>query len=320
MYFENNDVLSYQMINRVLIRIKTLQILFACSQNSDKNLKTVENELLHSLQKAYDLYFYFLLLIVEITALKQQKTDTAKNKYLPTHDDLNPNVKLDENKFARQLAQNETLCNYIKESSISWANGRDTVRYLLNKILESDNYQKYISSDKHSYESDREFWRQVFKNIICADNELETQLEEMSIYWNDDLDIIETFTLKTIKRFEEKNGTKQELLPMFRSDEDRKFAIELLRSVLQNEEKYKELIDQHLKNWDMERIAEMDLILLRMAISEVLNFPTIPVNVTMNEYIEIAKAYSTPKSATFINGILDALVRKLKAENKLLKN
>ena len=316
---EKNDVLSYQMINRALIRIKTLQILFACSQNSDRSLKTVENELLHSLQKAYDLYIYFLLLIVEITTLKQQKTDIARNKYLPTKDDLNPNLKLDENKFALQLAQNDMLADYVKENGVSWVNSKDTVRYLLNKILESDSYSKYVSLSKHDYESDRNFWRQVFKNVICNDEELESQLEEMSIYWNDDLEIVETFVLKTIKRFDEKSGAKQELLPMFKNDEDRSFAIELLHSALSNEEKYKELINQHLKNWDMERIAEMDLILLRMAIAEVLNFPTIPVNVTMNEYIEIAKVYSTPKSATFINGILDALVRKLKAEKKLLK-
>ena len=308
------------MINRVLIRIKTLQILFACSQNNDRSLKTVENELLHSLQKAYDLYFYFLLLIVEITALKQQKTDSAKNKYLPTEDDLNPNLKLDENKFALQLTQNEMLRDYQKENGVSWDNSRDTVRTLLNKILESDIYKTYTISDKHGYEVDRDFWRQVFKSIICTEEELIAQLEEMSIYWNDDLEIVETFTLKTIKRFEEANGAKQELLPMFKSDLDRDFAVELLRSVLLNEKEYKELIDKHLKNWDMERIADMDLILLRMAIAEILNFPTIPVNVTMNEYIEIAKVYSTQKSATFINGILDALVKKLKAEKKLLKN
>ena len=317
---ENNIVLSYNMINRVLIRIKTLQILFACSQNKDQSLKAIENELLHSLQKSYDLYFYFLLLIVDITRIKQQKTDIARNKYLPTEEDLNPAVKLDENKFARQLAQNETLCKYVEEQKISWNNDLNIVRHLLNAILESDLYRTYLELGNSNYNADREFWRAAFKNIICTDEELDAQLEEMCIYWNDDLEIIETFVLKTIKRFEEENGEKQELLPMFKSDDDRDFAIELLRLSLSNGDEYKEMINAHLKNWDMDRIAEVDLLLLRMAIAEILSFPTIPISVTMNEYIEIAKAYSTPKSATFINGILDALVRKLKSEKKLLKS
>lgn len=307
------------MINRILIRIKVLQILFACNQNHSRDLAAIENELLTSLKKAYDLYFYLLKLMVDITEWQKQRLDMAKNKYLPTEEELNPNLKLAQNQFIAQLSQNKTFSAYIQENTISWDNNRETIKHLRSAILKSDIYQEYIESNDNSYEADKEFWRKALKNVICQDETFIEELENMCIYWNDDLDIIETFILKSIRRFEAEKGDEQELLPMFKSEEDKDYAVQLLRSTLLNEDKYNEDINKYLKNWDMERIADMDMVILRTAIAEILNFPTIPINVTMNEYIEIAKVYSTPKSGTFINGILDAMVKNLKAENKLLK-
>ena len=307
------------MINRVLIRIKVLQILFACSQNQDNDLATVEKELSFSLKKAYDLYFYLLRLMVEITEWQRQKLDMAKHKYLPTQEELNPNLRLVQNRFIAQLMHNKTFISYTEENAISWVNNREIIKHLLGTILESDIYKEYISSANDDYEEDKEFWRKILKQVICQNENFLQDLEDMSIYWNDDLGIIETFVLKTIRRFEEENGEDQELLPMFKNEDDREFAIQLLRASLLNENEYNTEINKYLKNWDMERIAGMDMVILRTAIAEIFNFPTIPTTVTLNEYIEIAKAYSTPKSAIFINGILDAMVKNLKAENKLLK-
>ena len=307
------------MINRVLIRIKVLQIVFAYYQNGSDDLKMAENELLLSLRRSYDLYYYFLLLIVEVTRLHERQLDTRKHKYLPTSDELNPNMRLVNNRLARQIEANEKLQAYVKEHGVSWVNETDFVKRVLELILNSELYAEYKDSEDDSYETDREFWRAVFRKLICRNEELENALEDISIYWNDDIEIIQTFVIKTIKRFEEAHGSRQELLPMFKDEEDRDFAIQLFRKTWLYGEEYRERIDRHLRNWESERVANMDLYIMQMALAELLHFPNIPVNVTLNEYIDAAKAYSTPKSGTFINGILDSIVQELAQEKLLFK-
>lgn len=307
------------MINRVLIRIKVLQIVFAYYQNGSDDLKMAENELLLSLRRSYDLYYYFLLLIVEVTRLHERQLDTRKHKYLPTSDELNPNMRLINNRLARQIEANGKLQAYVKEHGVSWVNETDFVKRVLELILNSELYAEYKDSEDDSYETDREFWRAVFRKLICRNEELENALEDISIYWNDDIEIIQTFVIKTIKRFEEAHGSRQELLPMFKDEEDRDFAIQLFRKTLLYGEEYRERIDRHLRNWESERVANMDLYIMQMALAELLHFPNIPVNVTLNEYIDAAKAYSTPKSGTFINGILDSIVQELAQEKLLFK-
>ena len=307
------------MINRVLIRIKVLQIVFAYYQNGSDDLKMAENELFLSLRRSYDLYYYFLLLIVEVTRLHERQLDTRKHKYLPTSDELNPNMRLVNNRLARQIEANGKLQAYVKEHGVSWVNETDFVKRVLELILNSELYAEYKDSEDDSYETDREFWRAVFRELICRNEELENALEDISIYWNDDIEIIQTFVIKTIKRFEEAHGSRQELLPMFKDEEDRDFAIQLFRKTLLYGEEYRERIDRHLRNWESERVANMDLYIMQMALAELLHFPNIPVNVTLNEYIDAAKAYSTPKSGTFINGILDSIVQELAQEKLLFK-
>lgn len=308
------------MINRILIRIKVLQIVYSYYQNGNGDLKVAENELLFSLQKSYDLYHYFLLLINDVTNLQRRILDVRKNKYMPTEEEMNPNTRLIDNLFAAQVAANEPLQKYVAEQGISWSNDEEFIKNILDEILASEVYTEYLENPDHSYEVDREFWRLVFKKVICGNENVEEYLEDKSIYWNDDIEIVETFALKTIKKFEEKKGAKQALLPMFKDLEDKSFAIKLFRQSILKGKEFRERIDKHMKNWESERIANMDLIIMQVALAEILTFPSIPVNVTLNEYIDAAKYYSTPKSGTFINGILDSIVNELKKEKLLLKD
>ena len=308
------------MINRVLIRLKIVQIIYAYYQNGGKNLDTAGKELFFSLSKAYDLYNYLLLLMVEVTKQANKKLNAAKNKLIPTKEELFPNTKFVENRFIAQLEVNKQLLDFAGNQKKTWENEADFVKSLCEQIMESDIYKEYMASETSSYEEDREVWRKIYKKIIFNNAELDQVLEDQSLYWNDDKEIVDTFVLKTIKRFEEKNGAKQELLPEFKDDEDQDFARRLFRRAILNSDYYRHLISENTKNWDLDRVAFMDVIIMQIALAEVLSFPNIPVSVSLNEYVEIAKLYSTPKSGGFINGTLDGIVNQLKKENKLTKN
>lgn len=308
------------MINRVLIRLKIVQIVYAYYQNGGKNLDTAEKELFFSLSKAYDLYNYLLLLMVEVTKQANKRLNAAKNKLVPTKEELFPNTKFVENRFIAQLEVNKQLLEFSNNQKKTWENEADFVKTLCDKILESDIYKEYMASETSSYEEDRELWRKLYKNIIFNNIELDQVLEDQSLYWNDDKEIVDTFVLKTIKRFDEKNGAKQELLPEFKDEEDQDFARRLFRRTILNADYYRHLISENTKNWDLDRVAFMDVVIMQIALAEILSFPNIPVGVSLNEYVEIAKLYSTPKSGGFINGTLDGIVNSLKKENKLTKN
>ena len=308
------------MINRVLIRLKIVQIVYAYYQNGGKNLDTAEKELFFSLSKAYDLYNYLLLLMVEVTKQANKRLNAAKNKLVPTKEELFPNTKFVENRFIAQLEVNKQLLEFSNNQKKTWENEADFVKTLCDKIWESDIYKEYMASETSSYEEDRELWRKLYKNIIFNNIELDQVLEDQSSYWNDDKEIVDTFVLKTIKRFDEKNGAKQELLPEFKDEEDQDFARRLFRRTILNADYYRHLISENTKNWDLDRVAFMDVVIMQIALAEILSFPNIPVSVSLNEYVEIAKLYSTPKSGGFINGTLDGIVNSLKKENKLTKN
>jgi len=280
------------MINRVLIRLKIVQIIYAYYQNGGKNLDTAEKELFFSLSKAYDLYNYLLLLMVEVTKQANKKLNAAKNKLIPTKEELFPNTKFVENRFIAQLEVNKQLLDFAGNQKKTWENEADFVKSLCEQIMESDIYKEYMASETSSYEEDREVWRKIYKKIIFNNAELDQVLEDQSLYWNDDKEIVDTFVLKTIKRFEEKNGAKQELLPEFKDDEDQDFARRLFRRAILNSDYYRHLISENTKNWDLDRVAFMDVIIMQIALAEVLSFPNIPVSVSLNEYVEIAKLYS----------------------------
>ena len=308
------------MINRVLIRLKIIQIVYAYYQNGGKNIDAAEKELFFSISKAYDLYNYLLMLMIAVTEYAQRRIDIAKAKLTPTKEELYPNTKFVANKFIAQLEVNKQLVDFSANQKRTWNNDQDFIKGLYEQITSSDIYKEYMSSEDDSYAADRELWRKLYKTFIFNNEALDSVLEDQSLYWNDDKEIVDTFVLKTIKRFEEQNGSSQDLLPEFKDDEDREFARRLFRRTILNSDYYRHLISENTKNWDFERIAFMDIIIMQTALAEILSFPNIPLSVSFNEYLDIAKLYSTPKSGGFINGTLDGIVKRLKSENKLNKD
>jgi len=295
-------------------------MVYAYYQKNSNDLALAENELMFGIQKSYDLYHYLLLLIVLLTDTEQKRLDKLKNKFLVTEDERNPNRRLADNRLAEQLSRNEQLQKFAREKGTFWNNENALfVRSILNKILQSDIYSDYLDS-RDTYESDRDFWCNIFKNLILKDEELDEMLEDHSVYWNDDLDIVGAFVLKTIRRLTSETLPNQALYPMFKDAEDKHFAIQLLHHALLEGDENSRRITNQINNWDIERLALMDLYILQIALAELMNFPLIPISVTLNEYIDLARYYSTPKSPVFINGILDAIVKELKNENLLFKN
>ena len=307
------------MINRELIRLKVIQIIYAYYQNEGKNVEAAEKELFFSLSKAHDLYNYLLLLMVEVTRFADRRIDNRRHKLRPTYEDLNPNTRFIDNAFMAQLAANEQLAEYSENQKRSWEDESEFVKRLFERIEASGIYQEYMAKETLTYEDDRELWRKLYRTFIAQNDEIDELLEEQSLYWNDDKAIVDTFVLKTIKRFEPEKGAGQELMPEYRDDEDKEFARKLFRNAIKNAEVYRNLMAENAKNWNMERLAFMDILIMQVALAEILSFPSIPVSVSLNEYVEIAKMYSTPKSGSFINGMLDTIVNQLKKENKLSK-
>ena len=307
------------MINRVLIRLKVIQVIYAYYQNGGKNLEAAEKELFYSLSKAYDLYKYLLLLMIEVTQFADRRIDNRRHKLRPTAEDLNPNTRFIDNAFMAQLMQNTQLEEFRANQKRTWDDEGDFVKHLFERIEETKAYQEYMAKDTLSYEDDRELWRKLYRSTIAQNQEIDEILEEQSLYWNDDKAIVDTFVLKTIKRFEPENGAEQELMPEYKDDEDKEYARKLLRTAIVNADAYRKLMVDNAKNWDMERFAFMDILIMQVALAEIMSFPSIPVSVSLNEYVEIAKMYSTPKSGGFINGLLDKIVSQLRGENKLNK-
>lgn len=307
------------MINRVLLRIKIIQILYSFYKGDGQSATLAERELFHSIEKTYELYFHLLQFSVEITHYAAIKIDSRKNKLRPTEEDLNPNTRFVDNRFVAQLEKNRCLQDFLNEHKTSWANNQDAIKNIYELVIASDVYKEYMEAETSDYAADKDIWRKIYKKIILQNEEFSDSIEDQSIYWTDDLEIVISFIIKTIKRFDAENDVNQELLPMFKDDEDAEFASRLIKNTLENETIYRQMIDQHTQNWELDRIAFMDIIIMQAALAEIMTFPTIPVSVTLNEYIEISKSFSTDKSATFINGVLDNIVKDLKADNKLIK-
>ena len=306
------------MINRELIRIKIVQLTYAYYQNGNKNMDVAEKELLFSLSKAYDLYNYLLALIVAISREERHRVEIATQRAEREGKEL-PLTKFAYNKFAVQLEENKMLCEFIESQKQMWENDIEFIRKLCGQIEESAVYQEYMADTDDSYEADREVWRKLYKQLIQDNAELELLLEDKSLYWNDDKEVVDTFVLKTIKRFDPKNGAKQELLPEYKDEEDKDFARKLFRATILNADTYQRYMSETSRNWDFSRLAYMDVVIMQIAIAEMLTFPNIPVSVTINEYVDLAKLYSTFKSGGYINGMLDAIARYLIDSGRMMK-
>lgn len=306
------------MINRDLIRIKIVQLTYAYYQNGERNIDKAEKELLFSLSKAYGLYNYLLSLIVTITQEERRRVEVLTNR-AKREGTQEPSQKFAYNKFAVQLEENKQLNLYMKGQQQRWEDDIDAVRKLCDQIEQSTIYKEYMASEDDSYELDRELWRKIYRTLIQENEDLDAILEEKSLYWNDDKEIVDTFVIKTIKRFDPANKTEQELLPEFKDEEDCEFATKLFRSTILNADTYQRYMSETSRNWDFSRLAYMDVVIMQIAIAEMLTFPNIPVSVTINEYVELAKLYSTPRSGGYINGMLDTIARFLVETNAMLK-
>jgi len=309
------------MINRVLIRAKVVQMLYAYMVSKDSmTLTTAKKELKKSLDKSYELYNALLKLMIELTDVQDLRLDEAKHKFLPTEEDLNPNMRFVENEFVKRLRADQTLADFVDDKKINWRDDELFVRLLLDKILRSEEYQEYMEMPKTSLVRDGEVWYQLMKKVVLPDENLLEHLQSMSVYYtDDDLQIIGQFVMKTIRRFEDEEA--QPILPQYKNDDDSKFGEQLFSKAVAEMEENNSYIDQFVKTekWDVERIALMDRVVMCTALTEIRNYPSIPVNVSLNEYIELAKDYSTPRSGQFVNGILNAVVNKLRADKVIVK-
>ena len=294
-------------------------VLYAFNRRENDNLAQAETELMFSIGKTYDLYHYILLLIKEIADIASEKIDMALQKKMPSGDDLNPNRRFIENAVVCQLRNNHDFRKYITERKISWANNSDIPRALYNSLLSWEPFIDYMKSDEKLYSSDKKIIIRIVKEFFAVSEDLLTSLEEQSIYWNDDMEYVSSMVEKTLKKF--KDGAKEEnpLMPLYKNDEDQQFVKTLFRKAVLGSKECSELIDRNTTNWEVERIALMDILVMQLAITEIIEFPEIPVKVTLNEYIEIAKFYCTSKSSTFVNGILDKIVREMRDSGRFRK-
>ncbi len=308
------------MLNRRYLRIKVMQALYGFFQSDAKDLAKGERDLFNGIDKIYDLYIYQLSLLVELQHVASVTLEDAKTKRLPTQADLDPNLKFLENKFLKQLSENIHLKREVNNRRINWNNEFELVRKIYNNVKASTEYKAYMSSDDDSYATHRNFIVEMFKEHV-ADFELIIHLyEEKSMYWGDDIYLVNPMVVKTIEGFKEDANPDFPLMPLYKDrEEDEKFVKDLFRQTALRNEETEKLIGDKTKNWEVERIAMMDVLLMKMAITEILHFSGIPVKVSLNEFIEISKMFSTPKSKIFINGILDKLVADFKMENRLNK-
>ncbi len=309
------------MISRRYLRVKTFQALYAYFQTEDKNARKAENELFLSLERMYDLYLFLLALGVELVHQSELKIEEVKTKRLPTFEDLNPNSKFVNNAIFKLLAENVELNKQLKEKKLTWLADQELVTKFLNFLRQHPVYISYMSTSTQSFDEDKKLVIEIYKKVIPDFESMLSELQDKSIFWGlDEIDFVLSMVIKTIKKFTSASNNFEPILSLYTDyDEDIKMVKDLFRKTISNDDYNAEKIAQKTKNWDVERIAMIDIILMKMALTEILHFKLVPIKVTLNEYIELAKWYSTPKSKIFVNGILDKLVLELKETGELKK-
>lgn len=315
---------STTMLNRRQLRIKTLQSLYAFQQSGNDSIAIGEKELLHSIDRIFDLYFYVLAIAVEMKHFAQKRIDEAKTKLMPTYDDLNPNMRFVENFALTLIETNKNYIENIEKRKINWSDNNNFIRNLFAVFSESKVFQDYMNAEVSDFKNDKEIITVLFNDFVLESEDLNSLLEEKSIYWVSDLDMVGSFIIKTISELKKNTDTDGMLLKgvYFNQGinaEDKEFILDLFRKTIKRNAEFEELIKKQTKNWELERIALIDILLMKMALCEVTEFSSIPIKVSLNEYIEISKYFSTPKSRMFINGILDKIVIELKNNNKISK-
>lgn len=307
------------MISRHLLRIKILQILFAHYRNGVATPEALDKELSLSVEKTHHLYHLLLQLPVELVAYAQNRIDLAKQKLRPTPEDLNPNTRFVDNAIVRQIEASTALRKYLDTKRLNWRNNPEIIKSLYLHLCASEGYKSYMAAPSCTIDDDRNVVANFLLKEIDRYDDLLLLLEEQSIYWNDDIDLVASMASKTVKRLDGQPEHELPLMPLYRSADDESFARRLLSRTLMRHTENRELIDRFTQNWEVDRIANIDLLIMEMAITELLEFPSIPIKVTLNEYIEIVKYYSTEQSSTFINGVLDKIVNELRQQQLLQK-
>ncbi|CAL2055773.1 transcription antitermination factor NusB [Tenacibaculum sp. 190524A05c] len=306
------------MINRRHIRLKVMQSVYAMHQANTSDLVKEEKFLKFSIQKMYDLYVLNLQLLVEVQKLASKKIELSKKKILATKEDLNPNVKFVNNKLINQIRESVSLEGYLELNKLNnWDLEEEYVKIIWEKLNTSSLYEDYMKSSEDSYHEDRIFVVNFFKEIIAPDEKLADYFEDTMISWVDDIPFVNTWIVKTLNK--QKKDSPFVLGQLYKDDEDKKFVSDLFTKVMLNQHKYDEDIKEKTPNWEADRIADIDMILIKMAITEFLHFSSIPSRVSINEYIELAKDYSTNKSGYFINGVLDKIAKDYMENNKMVK-
>ncbi len=310
------------MINRVLIRTKVVQNLYSYMLTKpDRTLSNALNDLESSLVKTYELYHYLLRLPVELTHIQEMRLDEARNKYMPSEEDLNPNMKFVNNRLVAALASNELLSRYAEEHTVTWNDDPIFQRLMLDKILKSDLYNDYMANEEDSMGNDCLLWQQLMKQVILPDENMADAIEQRSLFWTeDDMDLIFQFVSKTFRRLAD--GNEDAIMPMYKDEEDSQFGRELFTATVSLMPENNTLIDELVQSsrWDKNRIVLMDRIIMCAALAEVRTFDKIPTAVSLNEYIELAKNFSTAASGKFVNGILNNAVKQLQKDGIIFKH
>lgn len=303
-----------------------MQAVYAFLQEGPENINIGEKHLLNSLDKLYELFIWQFSFVMELSDFAANRIEENKLKFLPTQEDLNPNTRFIENSFIRQLANNREYKKRVDSYKINWSDEEEIVRKLYNQMRELPEYISYMSADVNNYKADKQIIEDIFLKIIAESELLQSYYEEKNLYWSDDFEISLSMVLKTIKSYQS-DWDEFKALPTLLKDEndpggseDLKFVKALYRKCILHDEEFTTIIARYADNWDVERIALMDTILIKLALTEFFDFPFIPLKVTMNEYIEISKGFSTPKSKVFINGILDKLIDDFKKEGRIKKS
>lgn len=310
------------MLSRRHFRIKIMQALYAFFQGGDTRLDVAERQLRKSLDKMYELYIYQLSFIVEIVVFARFRMDEARKKYFPTEEDLNPNTRFLENVVVAGIAENARFQRLVDQYKINWSDDTEMIRRIWVEFRESEEMKAYLAQKEGGLKADREILKVLIRDFLAPSEMLRFYFEEKNIHWADDFETMLSLAMKSVREY--KPGSDAFPPPLIRTDnvEDdiKDFVQPLFRKTIAKSEDYSKMIASQARNWDFDRIAVMDVILMKMAVCELIHFPSIPVKVTINEYIEISKQYSTPKSRIFINGMLDKLLENLKAEKLIAKS
>lgn len=308
------------MINRELIRLKTLQICYAFHQNEGRTVDVAEKELALSMDKSYEMYNLLLLLLTEVGRMAQQVYEARVSRINRLGMENTENPKFIKNLFLKQLEENLQLKAFANNCKYDWSDEYNLVKNIYQQVEQCPFFEAYMQTPEQDYEADREVCRQIYRTCICNNDALDELFEGRSLYWNDDKAIVDTFVLKTINRFTAEAGAEQQLLPKFQDESVRDYATKLIRQALTNAGYYDQLIAGQTRGWTIDRIALMDRVIMEVALAEIISFPSIPVSVSINEYVELAKMYSTPKSAKYVNATLDHVAKELMASHQLVKN